>query len=729
MFLNRTVQDVLEHSTADTEIIVVLDGAWPETPLEQHPRLQVVYVPESIGQRAATNLAASISQARYVCKLDAHCAVAPGWDTELIRAAGELGPDVTQIPAQKNLHVHNWRCEKCGTETYQCPIPTDCNTCQDTKRERGGPFTRVMIWKPRGGTTTTCWTFNAEPRFQYGGTPHREMVNGIGDVMTSLGACFFLARERFWQLGGLDESYGSWGSLGIEVALKSWLSGGRHVTNANTFFAHFFRVGGLGFPYPITGAQQERARKRARDIWFNNAWEGQVRPLSWLVDKFAPIPGWHDAPNSEVLNSVTRKGLSFERGLAVAFGAEPRCSSSDTLSHSVQSVSSGAFSLATIDVADGTDHVDVVPVRNQIQVGGVATLLDAACVVDDHPVHSASSVGEGSHEPCIHKAVDKDVVGSVETGFAVSLRNAASGPEPATGSLIDGDFRKESREGPCVQVRDGEILPISHDAASSVSGLGASARSQRADAPSIVAKSPTKSVLYYSDGNAPPEILQACRRTIEWSGLPIVAVTLAPINWPAATNIVVPRSRGYLTLFKQILIGLIAAESDVVFFAEHDVAYHRQHWTFTPPSADRYWYQMNWWKVNAETGHAITYTAKQTSQLCADRQLLIEHYRKRIAMVEAQGFSRRTGFEPGTHRRPERVDDLTSDTWMSPVPNIDIRHGRNLTPSRWNPNQFRDKRNCAGWTEADEIPGWGLTKGRFDAFLTEHCQDLVSSAA
>ena len=45
-WLARTVADVLEHARGDTEVIVVLDGAWADPPLPQHPRLQVVYLPD-----------------------------------------------------------------------------------------------------------------------------------------------------------------------------------------------------------------------------------------------------------------------------------------------------------------------------------------------------------------------------------------------------------------------------------------------------------------------------------------------------------------------------------------------------------------------------------------------------------------------------------------------------------------------------------------------------------
>lgn len=67
------------------------------------------------------------------------------------------------------------------------------------------------------------------------------------------------------------------------------------------------------------------------------------------------------------------------------------------------------------------------------------------------------------------------------------------------------------------------------------------------------------------------------------------------------------------------------------------------------------------------------------------------------------------GFEPGTHKRDERVDDLTADSYQSKYPNLDIRHKENLTPSRWRKDQFRNPRFTDGWTESHEVPGWGKT--------------------
>ncbi|HET7619143.1 MAG TPA: hypothetical protein VFK20_11585, partial [Vicinamibacterales bacterium] len=153
---------------------------------------------------------------------------------------------------------------------------------------------------------------------------------------------------------------------------------------------------------------------------------------------------------------------------------------------------------------------------------------------------------------------------------------------------------------------------------------------------------------------------------------------------------------------------------------EHDVLYHPSHFDVVPPRDDVYYYNLHTIKVDAATGRAVSYVTKQTSGLCANRQLLIEHYRKRIAIVERDGFSRRMGFEPGSHRRKERIDDVPSDVWRSPFANVDIRHTANLTQSRWSPSQFRDQRNCQAWTEHTAAPGWPAWHGRpFAAFLQE----------
>ena len=94
MFLSRTIEDILANIEADTEVITVLDGVLADPPIPQHERVNVIYLSESIGQRAATNLACKLSNAKYVMKCDAHCSFDKGFDLKMIEAFKETGEKV-----------------------------------------------------------------------------------------------------------------------------------------------------------------------------------------------------------------------------------------------------------------------------------------------------------------------------------------------------------------------------------------------------------------------------------------------------------------------------------------------------------------------------------------------------------------------------------------------------------------------------------------------------------
>ena len=154
-----------------------------------------------------------------------------------------------------------------------------------------------MYWAAKKSPTTDFMRFDANFKFQYWKDYSRrpEAQGEIVDLMSSVGACFFIHRDRFFDIGGMDEGHGSWGQFGTEVACKAWLSGGRHVINKKTWFAHMFRTqgGDFGFPYTIRGKDVRRARKHSQDIWGNDKWPLATKKIQWLIDKFAPIPDWH----------------------------------------------------------------------------------------------------------------------------------------------------------------------------------------------------------------------------------------------------------------------------------------------------------------------------------------------------------------------------------------------------------------------------------------------------
>ena len=234
-----------------------------------------------------------------------------------------------------------------------------------------------------------------------------------------------------------------------------------------------------------------------------------------------------------------------------------------------------------------------------------------------------------------------------------------------------------------------------------------------------ILKKTSKEIIYYTrDSEKSPRMLEACREQLRKSNLPIIYISGSPIknvDRNLSLNVMIPdfneKYVGFQQMFKKILIGLEMSTADYCFMAEDDVFYHPSHFDFTPPTNNMYYYNENVWHLRTLDGFAIFYSAKRLSQMCAERNFLIEHFRKRLKIIESLGKDvhwSRMGFEPGTHNRKERIDDFKAGQWMSSVPSIDIKDGKNATSARWSQKEFRDQRNCQNWKEADwnTIPGW-----------------------
>jgi hypothetical protein len=294
-FLKITVEDILRNRRADTEIIVGLDGQWASPPLVQDERLSVIYYHDSIGQRAITNQCVKLTDAKYVAKFDAHCSFDEGFDEKMLQAFAEIGHEgipTVMVPVMKNLHVYDYKCPKCGKKVYQDkePICVEPSRHPDPVKMR-----KKIIWQPRKGTHATAYCFDPEPHFQYDSRWARQQIGDLVESMSLQGSGFMCSREDYWRLNICDEEFGSWGSQAIEIACKFWLSGGRVLVNKRTFYAHTFRTKPLfSFPYQLSGRQVERAKKRARALFFDGEWEGAIHPLSWLIEKFWQVPGWSD---------------------------------------------------------------------------------------------------------------------------------------------------------------------------------------------------------------------------------------------------------------------------------------------------------------------------------------------------------------------------------------------------------------------------------------------------
>ena len=320
-FLAYTIQNILENVEANTEIIAVLDGTWPLEGFEipQHDRVNIIYVPESIGQRKATNMAAKLAKGKYLMKVDAHVSFDKGFDRKMLEAFGEVGDNVTMVPIMYNLWAYDWKCYRCGSRWYQGPTPTRCmkqqgqsvvpnEACQETEnfkrkmtwqREATPKDSAFQNWKGRWSPANISYCFDSEPHFQYFKEYQKrpevkEQIKktGFNETMSLQGSCFMATKEKYWELELCGDDLGSWGNQGIEVACKTWLSGGLVLVNHKTWYAHLFRtqnVGDFTFPYRITNEEVLQTKKRTWELFLNGGFPQQVLPVSWLVERFWPI--------------------------------------------------------------------------------------------------------------------------------------------------------------------------------------------------------------------------------------------------------------------------------------------------------------------------------------------------------------------------------------------------------------------------------------------------------
>lgn len=302
MFLSKTVEDLLENTSDKTEIIVVLDGEWAIPPVSQHPRVNVVYLPESIGQRAATDLGVKLSKAKYVAKVDAHCAFDKDFDTKMIDGFKKVGDNVTMTGVMRNLHAFDWKCYHCGWKKYQGPTPPKCEACGKTDKIR-----RKMVWVGKHNPQSVSYCFDTEPHFQYNEAwKHREPFitdkkTGFTTTMSLQGSFFMSTREKYWELE-LGGELGSWGNQGLQIACATWLSGGRVLVNHNTWYAHMFRTqgGDFGFPYEQSGKHVSRTKKRVAELFWEGKHPKQIYPVSWLIRKFSPVADWSEEKIKEL---------------------------------------------------------------------------------------------------------------------------------------------------------------------------------------------------------------------------------------------------------------------------------------------------------------------------------------------------------------------------------------------------------------------------------------------
>jgi hypothetical protein len=276
-YLQKTIDDILTKAEGQIEIIVVLDGYWPDPIVRDDPRVVLLHqgmVHDSRGMRAAINDAVDISRGQYIMKTDEHCMFDQGFDVKLI---ADCEDDWLVVPRRYRLDAENWAIIEDGRPPIDYMI-------LDYPYQR--PFDK------------TCGLHGAEDRKTY-----RERQDFlIDDLMTMQGSCWFMPR-KLWDTAIVrmeDEHYGPFTQEAQELCNKVWLSGGRVVVNKKTWYAHMHK-GKQGKGYGFSNAQyrrhaelMEKGRLFCIDFWLNDRWDkiAPGRSFEGLLKRFWPVNGW-----------------------------------------------------------------------------------------------------------------------------------------------------------------------------------------------------------------------------------------------------------------------------------------------------------------------------------------------------------------------------------------------------------------------------------------------------
>lgn len=277
MFLNKTIEDLLEKATGEIEVVAVLDGYtpsavnkefWSTPDLIKDPRVIYVYNETSLGMRKCINKGVKASKGDYLMKLDAHCMFMKGFDTKLIE---DMESNWVVIPARYSLDAEKWEIEKNNKPRrdyhYLC-FP-----------ERGKPHD----WGMHG---VEWWDRGRE---------RSDAKYDIDDNMSFQGSCWIMNRKWFTDfLGGMDEDpiYAGWAQEPTEIGNKTWLGGGALKINKKVWYAHLHK----GRRYPRTYVPDEagiiRGHNHSAWYWMTNQWKDRIHDMNWLVEKFMPVPTW-----------------------------------------------------------------------------------------------------------------------------------------------------------------------------------------------------------------------------------------------------------------------------------------------------------------------------------------------------------------------------------------------------------------------------------------------------
>ena len=249
--LANTIREVLEKSRTYPEILVMADAVDVDL-----PGIRVVRNGQRLGLRGNVNKGMALANGEWLVKIDDHCMLSEGWDEILLASAQK---DWVVVPRRYQLDPVRW----CIYEDDTTPID----------------YERLDIGHPEkiGGVT---WRSRRKERADV----------FLDETMVIQGSFYLMHRDHWSRIGPLDEAnYGPFTQEGIEIALKTWLGGGKVMVNKQAWYAHKHRR--FGRVVAPCGEDVRRGNAYSQDYWLNDRWKERKHALSWLMGRFGfPCP-------------------------------------------------------------------------------------------------------------------------------------------------------------------------------------------------------------------------------------------------------------------------------------------------------------------------------------------------------------------------------------------------------------------------------------------------------
>lgn len=246
-YMVKTVESLLSSSELgdQLEIIVTLDGYWPDFEIIGDPRVRYVHLGKNRGMRGAINAGVSIARGEFLMRTDEHCLFAQGFDKNM---TDTCRPNWIMTARRYFLDPKQW-----AVMEDQPYVDYEKLVIQEDTKFAG------QRWKNRDRLRK-----------------HKM----IDETMAMQGSVWVMPRQWWLDVIGelQTEGYGPLYQDSHEMVFKTWQAGGKLMLNKTTWFAHKHRS------FTRTHSNGTVENKHTEENWlyslntWRNYYESEVRP-------------------------------------------------------------------------------------------------------------------------------------------------------------------------------------------------------------------------------------------------------------------------------------------------------------------------------------------------------------------------------------------------------------------------------------------------------------------